>query len=193
MTLGIRVGVFAAAAALLAACGGGSGATVSGAAPSALQTTPAPRASSSVAPSSTPPTTGAVTASQLTVTPAGTATVTASPAPAPTPTHSPSATHPASNNLTESDAGSTVHVHIGDQINVQLGPAFHQPVSSNSAVVQRASASGGYGTGQDARATFTALAKGTADLSSYDDYACLHTTPRCAIAQREWIVHVVVD
>ena len=24
------------------------------------------------------------------------------------------------------------------------------------------------------------------------DYACLHTTPSCEIAQREWIVHVVV-
>ena len=57
----------------------------------------------------------------------------------------------------------------------------------------RTSASGGYPTGQQVHATFTAGSGGTADLSSYTDYACLHTTPRCAIAQQEWIVHIIVD
>jgi hypothetical protein len=98
--------------------------------------------------------------------------------------------------LNENDSGKTIHVSVGQQVNVELGGSggsYDQPQSSNSAVVQRTSASGGYPTNQPARASFVAVAKGRADLTSATDYACLHTTPRCEIAQREWIVHVVVD
>jgi hypothetical protein len=59
-------------------------------------------------------------------------------------------------------------------------------------VLQRLSYSGGYPTATDARATFRAVTTGRADVSSVTDAACLHTTPRCEIAQQMWVVHVIV-
>ncbi|MGN6473712.1 MAG: hypothetical protein ACTHK4_08715 [Mycobacteriales bacterium] len=97
--------------------------------------------------------------------------------------------------LTESDSGQTIHVVVGQQVQVELGGgsggSYDQPQSS-AAVMRRTSASGGYPTDQPTGAVFLATATGAADLTASTDYACLHTTPRCEIAQREWIVHVVV-
>ena len=71
------------------------------------------------------------------------------------------------------------------------GGSYDLP-QSTTAVMRRTNASGGYPTDQPARATFVATARGTADLIASTDYACLHATPPCEIAQREWMVHVVV-
>ena len=98
--------------------------------------------------------------------------------------------------LTESDYGRTIHVVVGDKISVRLpggsGGGYHRPRSSDSTVAQRVWAAGGYPSSDDARATFIARHRGRADLTATTDYPCLHTTPRCMIAQRIWVVHIVV-
>jgi hypothetical protein len=98
--------------------------------------------------------------------------------------------------LKESDYGRTIHVVVGDKISVRLpggsGGGYHRPRSSDSTVAQRIGAAGGYPSDADARATFVARHRGKADLTADTDYPCLHTTPRCEIAQRIWVVHVVV-
>jgi hypothetical protein len=99
-------------------------------------------------------------------------------------------------NLHESDSGRTIHVSPGDVIRVRLpggSGGYHVPRGSDRYVVRRTSAAGGYPSEQDARATFVARHRGTADLTSYTDYKCLHTDPRCLPPQRQWVVHVVVD
>ena len=98
--------------------------------------------------------------------------------------------------LHEDDSGRTIHVSRGDVIRVRLpgGAAggYHRPRTSDRDVVRRTNASGGYPSDDDARARFVALHKGAADLTSYTDYRCLHTDPRCLPPQREWVVHIVV-
>ena len=98
--------------------------------------------------------------------------------------------------LKQSDYGRTVHVLVGDKISVRLpggsSGGYHRPRSSNSTVAQRIWAAGGYPSADDARATFVARHRGKADLTATTDYPCLHTNPRCEIAQRIWMVHVVV-
>ena len=96
----------------------------------------------------------------------------------------------------EDDSGRTIHVSRGDVIRVRLpgGSAggYHKPRTSDRDVVRRTSASGGYPSDDDARARFVARRKGSADLTSYTDYRCLHTEPRCLPPQRQWVVHVIV-
>ena len=98
--------------------------------------------------------------------------------------------------LHEDDSGRTIHVSVGDVIRVRLpggSGGYHRPRTTDRSVVRRVSASGGYPSATDARASFRARHHGTGDLTSYTDYQCLHTQPRCLPPQREWIVHVVVD
>lgn len=102
----------------------------------------------------------------------------------------------ADRHLGESDYGRTIHVHRGATIAVRLpnsgSGGYLQPQSSDERIVRRTTATGGYPTADDARATFVARHRGTADLTATTDYACLHANPPCEIAQREWVVHVVV-
>lgn len=99
--------------------------------------------------------------------------------------------------LKESDYGRTIRVVVGDKVSVRLpngsSGGYHRPRSSDSTVAQRIWAAGGYPSADDARATFVARHRGKADITAVTDYPCLHTTPRCEIAQRIWVVHVVVD
>lgn len=98
--------------------------------------------------------------------------------------------------LHESDSGRTIHVSRGDVIKVRLPGGsmggYHRPRTSDGEVVERTSASGGYPSDDQARARFVARHRGTAELTSYTDYRCLHTDPRCLPPQREWTVHVIV-
>lgn len=96
--------------------------------------------------------------------------------------------------LTAASNGTTVRVFRGQPISVVLrGTAlsWHVPAAIGRAV-RRISASGGYPGRQPARATFVATWPGRAVLSSFDDAACLHARPACAIAQRSWRVVVFV-
>ncbi|HVS69064.1 MAG TPA: hypothetical protein VHE56_10960 [Mycobacteriales bacterium] len=89
-------------------------------------------------------------------------------------------------------SGQTIHMHVGDKLKVHLGTSFRRPTSTDRSVIHRINHSGGYPTSEDARATFKALAVGKATIHSVTDAPCLHSTPRCEIAQQEWFVHVVV-
>jgi hypothetical protein len=96
--------------------------------------------------------------------------------------------------LTAVSNGTTVRLFRGQSVSVVLGDtalSWHVPVATGSSV-RRTGASGGYPGHQPARATFVATWPGRAVLSSFDDIACLHTRPACAIAQRAWRVVVFV-
>jgi hypothetical protein len=96
--------------------------------------------------------------------------------------------------LTAVSNGTTVRLFRGQSVSVVLrGSAlsWHVPAATGRAV-RRTSASGGYPGHQPARATFVATWPGRAVLSSFDDAACLHARPSCAIAQRSWRVVVFV-
>ncbi len=197
-----QVFVLALLALLAVGCAGATdrltthGAPPGSAVPSALPATSAPLPPILVPVRPLPTPTGSATGASGTGTilPAGTAT-------ARTATASPvrvSAAPPPANpaHLTESDSGQTVRIRVGEDVSVELpgGPSggYHQPLSSSD-IMKRTSASGGYPTDQPARASFVATRVGTAELTSYDDFACLHSDPRCLPAQREWIVHVIVQ
>jgi hypothetical protein len=90
------------------------------------------------------------------------------------------------------DAGSTVELRVGDSLRVELD-ADYQPATAHPAgVLDRTYQAGGYPTGQPMVAVFKATAAGSADVESSTDYACLHSTPSCALPQQLWSVHVVV-
>ena len=96
--------------------------------------------------------------------------------------------------LTAFSDGTTVRLFRGQSVSVVLrGTAlsWHVPAATGRAVRQT-SASGGYPGHQPARATFLATWPGRAVLSSFDDIACLHARPSCAVAQRSWRVVVFV-
>jgi hypothetical protein len=90
------------------------------------------------------------------------------------------------------ESNQTVRLHVGDKLKVHLRTSFRPPTSSDRSVIHRVHHSGGYPTSYDARATFKALAAGRADITSVTDAACLHSEPRCMLAQQNWIVHVIV-
>jgi len=93
--------------------------------------------------------------------------------------------------LTEADSGSTVTVKVGQTVAVSLG-ADYRPTTVSGPALVLVSTSGGYPTGQPLAESYRAQATGSVDLSTMTDYACLHTTPRCAVPQRLWRVHVNV-
>lgn len=97
--------------------------------------------------------------------------------------------------LTVADNGATVRLQVGQSVAVFLASRelmWDVPKASGKAV-RRASASGGYPTGRPARAVFRAVQRGQSSLTSLTDAPCLHSLPRCAIAQRLWHVVIVVN
>jgi hypothetical protein len=93
--------------------------------------------------------------------------------------------------LVESSSGTTVSVTVGQTIAVDL-PSSYVPITVTGAAVTAVSSSGGFPTGQPLTATLLAVAPGVLDLRTMTDYPCLHSVPRCAVPQRQWIVHVTV-
>jgi hypothetical protein len=96
--------------------------------------------------------------------------------------------------LTAVSNSTTVRLFRSQSVSVALrGTAlsWHVPAATGTAV-PRTSASGGYPGHQPERATFLATWPGRAILSSFDDIACLHARPSCAVAQRSWRVVVFV-
>ena len=69
--------------------------------------------------------------------------------------------------------------------------SWHVPTATGTAVRQ-VDGSGGYPTGQPARATSVATEPGTAVLTAIDDTACLHGEPACLPPQQQWRVSIVV-
>lgn len=97
--------------------------------------------------------------------------------------------------VTLADAGSTVRLRRGERLHVRLsnGSGTWEPPSADGEAVRRIEASGGYPSREAAQATFLAVADGTATITSRTDYPCLHAHPPCAIAQRIWLVRVIVS
>lgn len=92
--------------------------------------------------------------------------------------------------VTTGDEGSTVVLAPGDTLVVELSGDWVAPTASDTAVLRRDSVSK---SDTSARATFTARTVGRSDVDSASDAPCLHASPPCEIAQREWVVHVVVQ
>lgn len=200
----------AAAIALSAACGGGSSSQQL-AGPTPTEAQPAVSSESATppflrtAPSTTP--SGSAPSPAVTARPtaaqaisasgyAGTATSgpgrVSSPPPSPSPRPSPSAVG-GTVTVTDGDSGATIHLTVGQHLRVRLSNGtWDPPVSSAESVLSRQSSAGGYPTTQPVDASFAAIAKGSADVTSTSDAACFHTQPRCMMAQRQWQVHVVV-
>jgi hypothetical protein len=97
--------------------------------------------------------------------------------------------------LHEDDNGRTVRVHVGERIRVRLPNdsfgGYRKPTAAGDEL-RRKVATGGYPTGDPARAVFVAKHRGRTDITSTTDYACLHSEPACALPQRTWTVHVRV-
>ena len=96
--------------------------------------------------------------------------------------------------LTAASNGTTVRLFRGQSVSVVLrgnALSWHVPAATGKAM-RRTSAGGGYPGRQPARATFLATWPGRVVLSSFDDIACLHNRPPCAVAQRSWRVVVFV-
>lgn len=86
-----------------------------------------------------------------------------------------------------------MHLVVGQHLRVRLtSGTWDPPQSSAERVAVRRSTTGGYPTGQPVDATFDAVGRGTADVTTQSDAACFHTEPRCMMAQRGWRVTVVV-
>jgi hypothetical protein len=95
--------------------------------------------------------------------------------------------------VTQADNQRTVTLLVGQTLGVALGPDFVTPMVSGPALA-RAATSGGYPTGQPLAASYRAVAAGSVDITSHTDYACLHTSPPCALPITLWTLHVnVVD
>jgi hypothetical protein len=105
----------------------------------------------------------------------------------------PSSTAPGGPDVTvdESSSQSTVTLVVGQTLGVSLGAEYLPPTAGGAALTQL-SASGGYPTGQPLAALYRAAAPGSTDVTTRSDYACLHTTPPCAVPIRLWTVHVTV-
>lgn len=106
-----------------------------------------------------------------------------------------SATPPSGDDVTvtQADNQRTVTLLVGQTLGVALGPDFVTPMVSGPALA-RLSTSGGYPTGQPLAASYRAVAAGSVDITSHTDYACLHTSPPCALPTTLWTLHVnVVD
>jgi len=125
------------------------------------------------------------------VTPQGTASGSPS-TPRPTTTPSPKSSTGSVRVVGRDDSGSTVELKVGESFRVELDANYQPATARPDGVLERTSETGGYPTGQPMIAVFKAIAAGQADVESTTDYACLHATPRCALPQQLWMVHVVV-
>ncbi len=97
--------------------------------------------------------------------------------------------------LTASDSGRTITVKVRTRIYVTLQPygeSFDPPVVDNPHVLGELAHHGGYPTNTPAVADWHAVARGTGQLSSQSNLACLHTTPACLPPQYEFRVTIVV-
>lgn len=94
--------------------------------------------------------------------------------------------------VTESDDEAVITLLIGQTLVVSLPSSYQPPaVVPENVLVQRC-VDGGYPTGRPLVVGFVAAAPGQATISTITDARCLHTSPRCAIPQRLWRIHIVV-
>lgn len=112
--------------------------------------------------------------------------------------HSPVATPAVSpgTTLTAADDGVTVSAVTGQQVTVELAPgpgvyAWDRPRLTGAAL-RLMSVTGGYPSRGPVRAILLAVTPGIAVVSTVSDAPCLHTRPRCSLAQRVWTARLIV-
>ncbi len=95
--------------------------------------------------------------------------------------------------------GTVIRVHVGQRLVVNLAeqwtaPAARARQASATAPLQllRRGPAQGFPVPGLASATFTAVRVGWAVVTAATDYACLHATPACALAQQQFTVTVQV-
>lgn len=93
--------------------------------------------------------------------------------------------------VTQADNQRTVTLFVGQTLGIALGPDF-VPTTVSGPALERLSTSGGYPTRQPLAASYRAVAAGSVDITSHTDYACLHTSPPCALPTTLWTLHVTV-
>jgi hypothetical protein len=71
-------------------------------------------------------------------------------------------------------------------------PADYVVPHAEGDAVTRTAPAGGYPSGREVEATFTASRPGRVELVSMTDYPCLHSTPRCALPQQIWRVQLAI-
>jgi hypothetical protein len=140
---------------------------------------------------------GAGSDSPTNETPVASAVGTPQPAPPiaslPTVTPPPTLTGPAA--LSKDSNGATVKLRVGQSVTVSLaydGLFSWYPPKATGTAIRLDRAGGGYPAKDAAWAVFTAIRPGIAALSSFNDTACLHATPRCLPPQENWQVTVNV-
>jgi hypothetical protein len=75
---------------------------------------------------------------------------------------------------------------------LDLAGSWDTPTSDDPSVLRPTGHSGGYPDPGPVRAQFRAAAPGTAHITAMSDAPCLHTNPRCMIAQRDYRVTIIV-
>ncbi len=93
--------------------------------------------------------------------------------------------------VTQADNQRTITLIVGQTLGVSLGADFVPPTVSGPALT-KVSTSGGFPTGQPLNAVYRADRVGSAELNSYTDYPCRHTSPPCALPSQTWTLHVNV-
>jgi len=100
--------------------------------------------------------------------------------------------------IDETANGRSIELYVGQQLVVRLAAGWTAPAATTApdvtATLQplRSDTAVGFPAAGPASARFTAVRTGTATISARTDYACLHTTPRCALPQRLFSVAVRV-
>jgi hypothetical protein len=156
--------------------------------------------------SAPPSTTRTSSAMEVTVSPAATVTAsagTAGPGTSllPTPTSRPSNIDldpqaGATIRVDQSDNGAAVTLRVGQHLVLTLAgswtPPRAAPTPGTVGVPLRTDTSRGYPNLSPATAQFSAIAVGIAEVIAVTDAACLHTRPRCLMAQRGFTLTVHV-
>jgi hypothetical protein len=93
--------------------------------------------------------------------------------------------------------GQRVDLHIGQRLDVTLGPSWTPPglaVQDTGAMLQplRVDSAQGYPANASAFASFTAIRRGATTITAHSDFACLHAAARCALPTRLFTLTVVV-
>ncbi len=106
-------------------------------------------------------------------------------------TSSPSAT-PKTVTVTEANNRASIGLHVGDILRVNLAAMYWPPTLGTSGVLRLLNVTGGYPTGQQLLARYTAVALGQLDISTISDATCLHQATPCPSPQLPWTVHITV-
>lgn len=102
---------------------------------------------------------------------------------------------PARETLTSADSGATVTTRVGHRISVTLGDLpgvkWYRP-AANGHLLRLTSATGGFPTSKPMRASYLALAPGTAEITATGDLACRRPPTPCERPSPIWQVRVII-